>query len=76
MLFKHLRTTAFEIIAGLLIGTLLGASCALTMIISPMLKRWMQPVLVIGQAIPVFALTPILVLWFGYGMASRLPWQF
>lgn len=72
VLFKHLRTTAFEIIAGLLIGTLLGASCALTMIISPMLKRWMQPVLVISQAIPVFALAPILVLWFGYGMASKI----
>lgn len=72
LLLKHLKTTAFEIIAGLLIGTLLGASCALTMIISPLLKRWMQPVLVISQAIPVFALAPILVLWFGYGMASKI----
>ena len=72
VLLKHLRTTAVEIIAGLLIGTLLGSSCALTMIISPLLKRWMQPVLVISQAIPVFALAPILVLWFGYGMASKI----
>lgn len=72
VLLKHLWTTTFEIIAGLLIGTLLGTSCALTMIISPLLKRWMQPVLVISQAIPVFALAPILVLWFGYGMASKI----
>ncbi len=72
LLLKHLKTTTVEIIAGLLIGTLLGASCALTMIISPLLKRWMQPVLVISQAIPVFALAPILVLWFGYGMASKI----
>ena len=72
VLLTHLRTTAFEIVAGLLIGTLLGTSCALTMIISPLLKRWMQPVLVISQAIPVFALAPILVLWFGYGMASKI----
>ena len=72
VLLTHLWTTAFEIIAGLLIGTLLGTSCALTMIISPLLKRWMQPVLVISQAIPVFALAPILVLWFGYGMASKI----
>jgi putative hydroxymethylpyrimidine transport system permease protein len=42
------------------------------MIISPFLKRWMQPVLVISQAIPVFALAPILVLWLGYGMASKV----
>ena len=72
VLLKHLGTTAFEILAGLLIGTLLGSCCALTMIISPMLKRWLQPVLVISQAIPVFALAPILVLWFGYGMASKI----
>ena len=72
VLLTHLWTTAFEIIAGLLIGTLLGTSCALSMIISPLLKRWMQPVLVISQAVPVFALAPILVLWFGSGMASKL----
>jgi len=72
VLLTHLWTTAFEIIAGLLIGTLLGTCCALTMIISPLLKRWMQPVLVISQAVPVFALAPILVLWFGYGMASKI----
>ncbi len=42
------------------------------MTLSPLLKRWMLPVLVISQAIPVFALAPILVLWFGYGMASKV----
>lgn len=72
VLLKHLKTTAVEIVTGLIIGSLLGTSCALTMIISPMLKRWMQPVLVISQAIPVFALAPLLVLWFGYGMASKI----
>lgn len=71
-LLKHLKTTLIEIVAGLLIGSLLGISCALTMIVSPLLKRWMQPVLVISQAVPVFALAPILVLWFGYGMASKV----
>ena len=42
------------------------------MILSPLLKRWLLPVLVISQAIPVFALAPILVLWLGYGMASKV----
>ncbi len=32
----------------------------------------MLPLLVISQAIPVFALAPILVLWLGYGMASKI----
>lgn len=72
VLLGHLQTTAIEMVGGLLIGSLLGISCALTMIISPMLKRWLQPVLVVSQAVPVFALAPILVLWFGYGMSSKI----
>lgn len=71
-LFNHLLITVTEISAGLAIGTLLGCSCALTMFLSPHLKRWMLPVLVISQAIPVFALAPILVLWLGYGLASKI----
>lgn len=71
-LLEHLLTTVTEILMGLAIGTMLGTSCALTMILQPLLRRWMLPILVISQAIPVFALAPILVLWFGYGMASKV----
>ena len=71
-LFDHAMTTLFEIIAGLLIGTLLGTLSALSMIASFSLKRWLLPVLVISQAIPVFALAPLLVLWFGYGLSSKI----
>ena len=72
ILGPHLVTTVTEIFLGLLLGVLLGSSTALAMIISPLLKRWMLPVLVVSQAIPVFALAPVLVLWFGYGMASKI----
>lgn len=68
----HLGATLAEILLGLALGTLLGVSAALAMILSPLLKRWMLPVLVASQAIPVFAMAPILVLWLGYGMASKV----
>lgn len=68
----HLGATLTEILLGLTLGTLLGASAALAMILSPLLKRWMLPVLVASQAVPVFAMAPILVLWLGYGMASKV----
>lgn len=71
-LLEHAETTLLEIIAGLLIGTVLGALNALFMIASRSLKRWLLPVLVISQAIPVFALAPLLVLWLGYGMSSKI----
>lgn len=72
VLAGHLGTTLTEILLGLGLGTLLGSSAALAMILSPLLKRWMLPVLVASQAIPVFAMAPILVLWLGYGMASKV----
>ncbi|MBU4524858.1 MAG: ABC transporter permease [Desulfomicrobium sp.] len=72
VLLSHLGTTLAEILLGLALGTVLGTSAALVMILSPLLKRWMLPVLVVSQAIPVFALAPILVLWLGYGMASKV----
>ena len=71
-LFEHSVITLIEIVAGLLIGTFLGASSAISMIASLSLKRWLLPVLVISQAIPVFALAPMLILWLGYGMASKI----
>lgn len=71
-LWPHLQTTLIEILLGLLIGSLLGGSSALLMTLSPLLKRWLLPVLVISQAIPVFALAPVLVLWLGYGLASKV----
>lgn len=72
VLLSHLGTTLTEILLGLALGTVLGTGAALVMILSPLLKRWMLPVLVVSQAIPVFALAPILVLWLGYGMASKV----
>jgi putative hydroxymethylpyrimidine transport system permease protein len=35
-------------------------------------RRWLLPLLVASQALPVFALAPLLVLWLGYGMASKV----
>lgn len=71
-LVGHAITTFIEILAGLILGTVMGASSAVSMMASRLLKRWLMPVLVISQAIPVFALAPLLVLWLGYGLGSKI----
>lgn len=71
-IFEHAVLTATEILAGLAIGCLVGTTSALTMAYFRPARRWLMPVLVISQAVPVFALAPILVLWLGYGMASKI----
>ena len=65
-------TTLTETVLGLLIGTALGAAAALAMVFSPLLARWLMPLLLLSQAVPVFALAPLLVLWFGFGIASKV----
>ena len=72
VLFSHAATTLTEILSGLVVGTMFGTASAIVMIASRSLKRWLLPVLVISQAVPVFALAPLLVLWLGYGMVSKI----
>jgi len=73
MLFvHHAAITASEIIAGLALGGGLGLLVACLIADSPRLQRMTMPILVVSQALPVFALAPILMLWLGYGFASKL----
>jgi putative hydroxymethylpyrimidine transport system permease protein len=64
--------TFAEIVAGLAIGALVGCAGALAIAYFRPARRWLLPVIVISQAIPVFAIAPLLVLWLGYGMASKI----
>jgi putative hydroxymethylpyrimidine transport system permease protein len=42
------------------------------MSLSAVSRRWLMPVLLLSQAIPVFALAPLLVLWLGFGLGSKI----
>ncbi len=72
ILAEHTLVTVGEILLGLLFGTGLGATSALVMAYFRPARAWLMPVLVVSQAIPVFALAPVLVLWFGYGLAPKV----
>lgn len=64
--------TILETLLGLFLGTLLGCSLALSMQLFRPLKYWLLPILIISQALPTFAIAPLLVIWFGYGMAAKI----
>ena len=72
LLVAHAGTTMIEIVAGLAIGTVVGGASAMTMSYFRPARQWLLPILVISQAVPVFALAPLLVLWLGFGMASKI----
>jgi putative hydroxymethylpyrimidine transport system permease protein len=72
LILGHAGITIAEIALGLLFGTILGGLSALTLVYFRPARLWLLPLLVASQAVPVFALAPILVLWFGYGIASKV----
>jgi putative hydroxymethylpyrimidine transport system permease protein len=68
----HAVTTLTETLIGLVTGTALGVALALAMSFLPPTRRVLLPVMVVSQAIPVFAIAPLLALWFGFGLASKV----
>ncbi len=72
LLWRDALVTGGEMLGGLLIGTLGGVAAALAMAQSRLLERAVGPLLVVAQALPVFAIAPLLVVWFGFGVASKL----
>ena len=72
LIAEHAFITSIEIMLGLTIGITLGIITALQFELSSATKFFLKPVLIFSQAIPVFALAPVLTLWLGYGMISKV----
>ncbi len=71
-LLYHTACTLLEVLAGLFLGvgsaTVLGYGLAK----SRRLERLLAPYLVASQAIPIVAIAPLLVIWFGPGLFSKV----
>lgn len=71
-LLRHSRATAIEVGAGLLIGLTLAFVLGYWLGRSRTLDRILSPYLVASQTIPVVAIAPLLVIWFGSGLLSKV----
>ena len=69
---EHASVTLLEVVIGLAIGAGLGVITAIQLAMSPSARLFLRPILVFSQALPVFALAPILTLWLGYGLGSKI----
>lgn len=72
LLIEQAAWTAAEMILGLMLGLVLGAALAVVFAASAAWRRWALPLVIVSQAIPVIAIAPLLVLWLGYGMTSKV----
>ncbi len=71
-LLHHAGITLVEIILGLFLGIIFGVLTAISVNAFPLAKRYIMPIIVASQALPVFAIAPLLVLWFGLGLGSKV----
>ncbi len=71
-LLLHTAVTLSEILLGLLTGTLAAVGLGYAVAKSRTFERLAAPYLVASQAIPVVAIAPLLVIWFGPGMFSKV----
>ncbi len=72
LLWSHTRITMFETLIGLGISIGAGVVIAILMDLSLWIRRILYPYLVISQTIPIIALAPLLIIWFGYGIQSKI----
>ena len=72
LLAENAWVTLQEVLAGLAIALALGFGLAVALHLSPLLRRAFYPLLVASQTVPVIAIAPILIVWFGFGIGPKL----
>jgi len=72
LLFNHSLMTVFEAVVGLALALVIGVAVALVMHTSRITRYLTYPHLVLLQAIPLIAVAPIVLVWFGFGPLAKI----
>jgi NitT/TauT family transport system permease protein len=71
-LARHTLATARAMLTGLVIGVAAGVALGTVVAKTPRLERILSPLIVALQATPAVAYAPLLVIWFGSGITSKV----
>jgi ABC-type nitrate/sulfonate/bicarbonate transport system permease component len=71
-LWFNLKPTALEVILGLLLGAAVALALTVAMHFSRTVREALYPLLIASQTIPIPILAPLLVVWLGFGLPSKL----
>lgn len=72
LLLEHMPATMLEFLIGFLLASAGGITLAVGMFFYKTLEKMLYPAVLISQMIPIIALSPIFVLWFGYTIWSKV----
>jgi len=70
--WPHIRATVAELLLGLVAGCGVGFGIGLLLAELPALRRVAMPYVVLSQVVPKLALTPLFIVWFGFGLTSTI----
>ncbi len=72
ILWPHFVTTLVEVALGFSVGATAGVVIGYVLARSAVVERLASPYLVAAQAVPILAIAPLLALWFGPGLLSKV----
>lgn len=72
LLLRAGGVTAIEALAGYAIGSLIGVGFAVLLVVLPWTRRGVMPGLLAINSVPVVAYSPLVLLWFGLGLSSKI----
>lgn len=72
ILFVHSTQTILEALIGLVIAIILGVGVAVALFLLPRARAGIYPLLVLSQTIPLIALAPLLLIWFGFDIIPKV----
>jgi NitT/TauT family transport system permease protein len=71
-LWRHVSATLSEALTGFVLAAVVGGGLAYPLARSEPLSRLASPFIATTQAMPMIALAPVLVMWFGLGITSKV----
>lgn len=72
LLLRHGAVTTFEAVGGFLLSVVVGVPLGMALVWSRVLEKSLMPLLVVSQSFPKVAVAPLIIIWFGLGVAPKL----
>ena len=71
-LIPHVQTTLLESLGGFLLGSLGGGALAVLFVYAPIVEAGVYPYAIALKSVPVVAIAPLLIVWFGNGLGPKI----
>jgi ABC-type nitrate/sulfonate/bicarbonate transport system permease component len=72
VLLSNLRVTLVEVLGGYLLAFIVSVLLGTALAYSPIFRRAALPLLIASKAVPVIAVAPLFIIWFGYTLTPKL----